>query len=98
PDIYILFLHDALPIFQTKYEYVSSQIIDKKIFIRPGNLFSQQDYDKTLLLLNDLGVFKYVRIQIQPDVITKKLNAYILLAPSKQDRKSTRLNSSHVKI
>lgn len=95
-------LDDQLPIrkfendilFQTKYEYVSSQIIDKKIFIRPGNLFSQQDYDKTLLLLNDLGVFKYVRIQIQPDILTKKLNAYILLAPSKQYDVSTNVEVS----
>lgn len=95
-------LEDQLPIrkfendilFQANDEYVSSQIVDKKIFIRPGNLFSQQEYDKTLLLLNDLGVFKYVRIQIQPEVGTKKLNAYILLAPSKQYDVSTNLEVS----
>jgi outer membrane protein insertion porin family len=65
--------------------YVNTAILDKKIFIRPGNLYSQSDYNQTLRQLNDLGVFQFVRLYIfanRQDSINHTLNCYIFMNKS----------------
>jgi len=73
--------------FRFREEYVHSNILDKKIFIRPGNLYSQADYNQTLRQLNDLGIFQYVRMFIfanRRDSLNHTLNCYILMNKNKK--------------
>lgn len=68
-------------------KYLNNQILDKKVFIRPGATYSQEQYNQTLRQLNDLGVFQYVRVLIfqdRRDSLNNTLNAYILMAPSEK--------------
>lgn len=65
--------------------YVNTSILDKKIFIRPGKLYSQSDYNQTLRQLNDLGVFQFVRLYIfanRQDSLNHTLNCYIFMNKS----------------
>lgn len=67
--------------------YVHTNILDKKIFIRPGQLYSQANYNQTLRQLNDLGIFQYVRMFIfanRQDSLHRTLNCYILMNKSKK--------------
>lgn len=43
--------------------FVHPKVIADRVFMKPGNLFVQDDYDKTIVQINNLGLFKYVRIQ-----------------------------------
>lgn len=66
---------------------VNVGILERKIFIRPGQPFSQKDYNQTLKQLNNLDVFEYVRIYITEDTEDSTrhlLNCYIVAAPSKK--------------
>lgn len=68
--------------FRFRDQYVHTGILDKKIFIRPGNLYSQGDYNQTLRQLNDLGIFQYVRMFIsanRQDSLNRTLNCFILM-------------------
>src|SRR5690606_1485331 len=83
--------------FRYHHKYINPQILDKKIFIRPGGTFSQNDYNQTLRQLNDLGIFKYVRIfiAIDPtDTLQHQLNCYILMDKSDKYTFSTNLEIS----
>lgn len=67
--------------------YVNTTILQKKIFIRPGKLYSQEDYDQTIRQLNDLGIFQYVRVRYfnnRLDSTNNTLNCYIMLSPTKK--------------
>jgi outer membrane protein insertion porin family len=67
--------------------YVNTTILDKKIFIRPGKLYSQSDYNQTIRQLNDLGIFQYVRMFIsanRQDSLNRTLNCYILMNQSQK--------------
>ncbi|WP_118951325.1 translocation and assembly module lipoprotein TamL [Taibaiella helva] len=73
--------------FRYREQYVRTGILDKKIFIRPGNLYSQADYNQTLRQLNDLGIFQYVRMFIfanRQDSLNRTLNCYILMNKNKK--------------
>lgn len=68
--------------FRYHTNYVHTSILEKKIFIRPGNVYSQSDYSKTLRQLNDLGVFQYVRVFLfadKEDTLNHTLNCYIFM-------------------
>lgn len=75
-------------IFRYREEpYVHTSILEKKIFIRPGNTYSQADYNQTLRQLNDLGIFQYVRMNIRnnrQDSLNRTLNCYILMNKNKK--------------
>lgn len=74
-------------VFRYREQYVNTTILDKKIFIRPGNLYSQNDYNQTIRQLNDLGIFQYVRMFIfanRQDSLNKTLNCYILMNKNKK--------------
>lgn len=67
--------------------YVSSNILRNKIAIKPGQYYSQENYDKTISQLNDLGIFQYVRLRYlnnRQDSLNQTLNSYILLSPAKK--------------
>ncbi len=48
--------------FRYHDEYVHAKVIYEHIYLNPGNLYSQADYNKTNTKLNELGIFQYVRI------------------------------------
>src|SRR5690606_31472168 len=80
---------DTLNGIEIRYfqKYLNNQILDKKVFIRTGATYSQEQYNQTLRQLNDLGVFQYVRVLIfqdRRDSLNNTLNAYILMAPSEK--------------
>jgi outer membrane protein insertion porin family len=73
--------------FRYRETYVNTNILDQKIFIRPGKLYAQTDYNQTLRQLNDLGVFQYVRMFIyanRMDSLNHTLNCFIFM--NKSDR------------
>jgi len=77
--------------------YVNTTILQKKIFIRPGKLYSQEDYDQTIRQLNDLGIFQYVRVRYfnnRQDSTNNTLNCYIMLSPTKKYDFSTNVEVS----
>ncbi|RQO31529.1 hypothetical protein DBR32_06115 [Taibaiella sp. KBW10] len=73
--------------YKNKKPLVRNRIIKSKIFLQPQALYRQQDYDNTLMQLNDLGIYNYARIFIQDhkDSIANhnELNAHIVLSPAK---------------
>lgn len=84
-------------LFRFHENYVHTGILLKKIPIRPGKYYSRQDYNKTIRQLNDLGIFKYVRVRFfddRRDSLHHKLNAYILLNPVKKYDFSTNMEVS----
>ncbi len=74
-------------VFRYREQYVHTGILEKKIFIRPGRLYSQDDYNQTLRQLNDLGIFQYVRMFIyanRQDSLNRTLNCYIMMNKNKK--------------
>jgi outer membrane protein assembly factor BamA len=83
--------------FRYHNPYVHPTILDKKIFIRPGDLYSQSAYNQTISQLNDLGIFQYVRLFIfadRRDSLNHKLNCYILMNPNKKFDFNTNVEAS----
>lgn len=74
--------------YRTLESKVNKGILDKKISMRPGYLFSQQDYDRTLKQLNDLDIFQFVRIyfrEVPADSTGNQgLEAYFVMSPKKK--------------
>ena len=71
-------------------DYVHAKVLDKHIFVVPGELYSQGDQDKTYTKLSELGIFQYVR----PDFSlasrnSSLLNCNILLNRAKKHDVST---------
>ncbi len=56
--------------------WIKEDAIARNILLDSGSLFSQQDYDKTITQLNELGVFQYVRIALNED--TTITNRHVL--------------------
>ena len=48
--------------FRYHQEYVHAKVLYEHIYIAPGNVYSQADYDKTYSKLYELGIFQFVRI------------------------------------
>lgn len=49
--------------FKFHKRYVNSQVLADRILLTPGRNFSAADYDKTIVSLNELGIFQYIRVQ-----------------------------------
>jgi len=80
--------------------YLREKVIYKNIFFDKGTLSTQSDYDKTINRLNDLGVFKSVRIYQFQDTAAHewdsgKINSIILLSPAKKYDFSTNFEISN---
>lgn len=81
--------------FKFNKEFINPSVLDKKITIRPGQHYSQTDYDYTLRQLSDLGIFEYVRILITPSTKGPHLlNCFILLNPAPKYDFSTNVEVS----
>lgn len=71
--------------FRYHKHWVNTSVLDKKIFIRPGDFYSQDNYNQTLRQLNDLSIFQYVRIYMfepRNDSSHHLLNCYIVMSPN----------------
>ena len=44
-------------------EYVHPKVLYGHIYVAPGNIYSQANYDKTYSKLSELGIFQYVRVE-----------------------------------
>lgn len=54
------------------------------IFLQKGKLFNQIDHDDTARKLDDLGIFKFISVQLAKPKPGNKVDAYILLTPRKK--------------
>ncbi len=65
--------------------YINFNVIDQKILLRPGIIFTQDAYGQTLKLLNDLEIFQLVRISVEPSYEgSTGLNTRIILSANKK--------------
>src|SRR5205807_10295534 len=93
PENYTLSLHDALPIFEKETMAGHSQF--KNIMHRKG----RQDAQKSKLFSKLAREITVAAKMGQPDPgMNARLRAAIISARQEKDRKSTRLNSSHLVI
>ncbi len=61
------------------------QVLVKQIFLRKGQLFRQKDFDKTNELIGNLGLFKFIDLDLEKDPNEEGLlNLKIYLTQSKQ--------------
>lgn len=64
--------------------YIHHQILADHIFIKPGNLYAQNDYDLTMAKLNELGIFQFIRIQTVENHAENTIDYYIYLNKSEK--------------
>ncbi|HQE11864.1 MAG TPA: BamA/TamA family outer membrane protein [Flavipsychrobacter sp.] len=86
--------------FRYHHYYIREKVLYKSIFFENGTLTHQSDYDNTINKLNDLGVFKSVRIVQFEDTVKTSLdsgfiNTAILLSPAKKYDFSTNFEISN---
>ena len=65
-------------------EYVHPKVLAEHIYMHPGEVFSQANYDKTIIKLNELGIFQYIRIQFRENRVNHDLldcSIYLNRAP-----------------
>src|SRR5207253_5861372 len=95
PDIAILSLHDALPIFEYDLDGISQTPINARIdmsFARALRTILRQDPD--VVMIGEIRDLETAQIAVQAS-----LTGHLVFATlHTKDRKSTRLNSSHVAI
>src|SRR5690606_42143564 len=85
-DIYTLSLHDALPIFA-----ITGQV--------PSGLLGSDAFQETDITGVSLPITKHNIMVTKPEEISRAIKeAFYIASSGRPDRKSTRLNSSHVKI
>ena len=71
-------------------DYVHAKVLDKHIFVVPGERYSQGDQDKTYTKLSELGIFQYVRPEFSlASRNSSLLNCNILLNRAKKHDVST---------
>lgn len=76
--------------------YVRSNVVLKHIYLEPGKLYSQSDYDRTITKLNDLGIFQYIRIYFREDTTDPNvLNCVIALNRTQKHDFSTSFEVSN---
>ncbi len=85
-------------VFKYHNKYINTGILEKKIFIKPGNVYSENAYNQTIRQLNDLGIFQYVRILIEPvmkdGIPTLELDCKIIMGASPRYDFSTNVEVS----
>lgn len=73
-------------LFKYHKYHVHEDVLYKHILMRTGRYYKQDDYDKTISRLNELGVFQSVRIFMREDTVNKEkgpaINTTILLTPT----------------
>jgi hypothetical protein len=53
--------------FKYHNKYVHAGVLYQHIYLTPGDVYSQDNYDKTVVRLNELGIFQYVKVQFRED-------------------------------
>ncbi len=81
-------------IFRYHERYVHYNVLADRIFLRPGQLYAQADYDKTIVKLNELGIFQYIRIQPIEDRRDSTLSCNIYLSRNKKYDFNANIESS----
>lgn len=85
-------------VFKFHNRFINTGILEKKIFIKPGNVYSEDAYNQTIRQINDLGNFQYVRVLIEPVIIdgvpTTTLDCKILMGASPRYDFSTNVEIS----
>ena len=82
--------------FVQKKEIFKKRILRDAIFFREGELFTQDNYSKSLTRLNELGAFKFVSIEMQRSKRdTNLLNAFVYLTPAKKQTLTGGVNLNH---
>jgi outer membrane protein assembly factor BamA len=74
-------------LFRYHNYYINEGVVFRNIFLSSGQLFTQDNYDRTVTRLNDLGVFQYVRISLNEDTTIKDrkvLRCTIYMSPAKR--------------
>ena len=49
--------------FRYHNEYIHAKVLYEHIYLSPGQIYSQADYDKTVRKLNELGVFQFISVK-----------------------------------
>ena len=73
--------------FRYNQYYLRESVLYRNIFFDGGQVYSQDDYDRTITRLNDLGVFQSVRIALNEDTTIKDsrvLNCTVFMYPTKK--------------
>lgn len=77
---------DSISYRYYKY-YVREQVLDRQIFVHPGELYARSNHELTINKLNELGIFQMVNIYFVEDTSRKGeniLNCFITLNPTKR--------------
>jgi outer membrane protein insertion porin family len=56
--------------FKFHDDYVHAKVLFEHMYLQPGALYSQADFNKTYSKLNELGIFQYVRVDPREDRVT----------------------------
>lgn len=57
---------------------VKPQVITNSIFLKEGDLYSQENYDKTVKQLSALGVYRFVRVQESLDSLNARVMNFVV--------------------
>lgn len=82
-----------------EFSYVDKKLLREKVLqrncrIRPGNLYSAKDVERTYELLNSLGPVKYVDIRFEP-VATDSIECHITLTRNKLNSVSAEIEGTY---
>ena len=73
--------------FRYHNHYIRESVLLSHNFLRVGEYYSQDNYDRTITKLNELGIFQYVRTFIAEDTTLpydSSLRCVIILSPAKR--------------
>ncbi len=85
-------------VFRYHHYYVHDRVLLNQIFLRPGQLFTQDNYDLSITKLNGLGLFQYVQLYVQEDSTLpadSSLRVTVLMSPVKRYDFSVGLDVTH---
>jgi len=68
---------------------VKPKVIERSIFVRPGDTYSRTNHNLTLNRLMGLGVYKFVNMRFDDIDSLQQLNSFVFLTPLK--RRNTRI-------
>jgi outer membrane protein insertion porin family len=76
------------PIFRTSF-------LNRNILLRPGQLYNEREFNKTLANLSKTGVWQTVNIKVKELKDSSKINLVVELVPAKKLRFETALEASY---
>ncbi len=73
------------------YEFVIAEKIGVRtkpilngVFLKKGQIYTQEDYEDTTRKLDDLGIYKFVSVRLSNPKADNKVDVFILLTPNKK--------------